>query len=291
MCKFDRFPAIGVALFAVVIAVAPRAEAQSLCLPPGSGNQVALEVLKVSFDDEVADVTFGSTVWFLSGQLKATPGLALVGEIPLSRIDVKAYSVFGDPDPETAVGNPYIGVILRAARTSFVSELGLRLPVASEDNADALVQGIWSDADRWEAFIPDLIAVRARAGMDVSSPMGTADLITRFRIGPTLWIPTEDGADAEIFADATASLWFQPATVMFGVTLSGRTLLSEDALSFSERSEFQFGLDANVRFGNVRPGVHFHMPLGDDGLFSTGEAVDFVFGLNVTMLIPGVGGI
>lgn len=68
-------------------------------------------------------------------------------------------------------------------------------------------------------------------------------------------------------------------------------MLSEDNLSFSERSEFQLGLDANTTFGNVRPGVHLHLPLGDDGLFSTGQAVSFVFGLNVTLLIPSAGGI
>ena len=206
MRNLSRCLSVIVALVAILFAVPGGVTAQSIWLPPGSGNQIALEIFKPSFADNVSDVTFTSTVWFLSGQIQATPTLALVGEIPLSRIDVKQ-AWFGDPDAESTIGNPYLGMVYRSARSTFITELGARLPFVPDDKWDAQLQGLWSDADRWEAFYPNMIALRIRAGSDVTSPSGTANLVTRFRIGPTFWIPTESDIDGEVFADATAGIW------------------------------------------------------------------------------------
>ena len=272
--------------------MAVTVHAQSIWLPPSNGNQVSLEIVKVDYNDNVADVTFTSLVWYFSGRITPIPALTLVGELPVSRMDENEWPFYSyDPDPQTAFGNPYLGGEYRSVGGSVITEFGLRLPVAPDDKGDAELQGVWSDADRWEAWLPNLVSMRLRIGMDATTPTPSMQLVTRFRVGPTLWIPTEGDNDVELFADAVAGLWFQPRNAMFGLTLSSRTLLTEQGPNFWHRSEFQLGLDANATFGRLRPGVHFHVPLGDEGLWATGTATNFTYGLNLTVLFPQVAGI
>jgi hypothetical protein len=278
----------GVAFLAVSLLPVSSACGQSAWLSPERGNHVAVEILKAKYSD-IQDVSFSTSVWYLSGQWQVTPVVALVGELPFSRFDVKVSGY----DAETMLGNPYVGAIFTPRRSPAVIELGMRIPALTEerfiDNPDAAVNGWYTDADRWEAFYPDLLPLRLRGGMDISTPGSAANVLTHFRIGPTLWIPTSSDYDTEVFIDGVAGVWFEPTIYQFGITFSSMTVLTESDLSFSERSEFQMGFAANATFGNLRPGVHMHLPLGNKGLLYTGELVDAVFGLNLTVLLPQAG--
>jgi hypothetical protein len=301
MGNFGNRFAAGIILLGAMSSPATRTNAQSIWLPQRSGNQVALESLKIDYSTAAAGPTFFASVWYLSAQIQTTTHLALVSEIPASYIEFSRHSRIS-PHSSAALGNPYVGLLVRTVqstvvahayvgpisrrtRRAFVTEVGVRLPLGSKHGTTAQQQGLWSDADRWEAFVPYLLTLRMRAGLDWGAAPGAKKLGTRFRIGPTLWLPTRGNGDAEIFADGLAGLWYEPANAMIGLTLTGRTALSESELRFRERSEFQLGMDATVAFDHVQPGIHCHLPLSDNGLFATGNVVDFVVGLNLTFLI------
>lgn len=253
---------------------------QSIWILPSQGNSVSLEAFKADFTGGI-DETFASSVWFLTGRYKPNTSITIVGELPLSHFDVKSIGVF-DAASNNLVGNPYFGFLFNPENSRLIGEVGIRIPLSSDSKLGASVNGWYSEFDRWEAFIPDLLTVRGRLGAEVMSNSG--NLLYRFLAGGTLWIPTESG-ETEVFADAVGQIWFQKDHYLLGATLSGRSLVSQSGSKIFERSEFQFGLGATGSFGNVRPGVHVHIPLGDEGLISVGSTVDAVFGLNVTLLL------
>jgi len=275
------------AAFAVLllIAVPSVGMSQSIWLPPAEGSSVSLEVFKADWAGD-ANVTFASAAWFLTGRYQTSPSITIVGELPLSRFGRKSVGLF-NPEAENAVGNPYLGMLINPENSLLIGEAGVRIPITPDDKFGASLNGWYSEFDRWEAFIPDLLTVRGRLGKKVISSSGNVH--ARFLGGGTLWIPTE-GGDAEVFADAVGQIWLRGDQFMFGATLSGRTLLTASDANFTERSEFQLGFGASGTFGNVRPGFHVHLPLGDEGLMGIGGAVDVVFGVNITVLFGQPGG-
>lgn len=275
------------AAFAVIllIAVPSVGMSQSIWLPSSEGNSVSLEVFKADWAGD-NNVTFASSAWFLTGRYQASPSIAIVGELPLSHFDSKSVGAF-NPEAENAIGNPYLGILFNPENSGLIGEAGVRVPITSDDKFGANLIGWFSEFDRWEAFIPDLLTVRGRLGGKVISSSG--NIHARFLGGGTFWIPTE-GGDPELFADVVGQIWFQEDQFMFGATFSGRSLLTVQGPSFTERSEFQFGFGASGTFGNVRPGFHVHIPLGGDGLIGVGEVVDAVFGVNITLLFGQPGG-
>lgn len=273
--------------FLLVIAVPSVGMSQSIWLPPSGRSSVSLEVLKADWAGN-NNITFVSSVWFMTGRYKTSSSLTIAGELPLSHIDFGSSGAFS-PEASTAIGNPYLGITFNPENSFFIGEAGVRVPIISAGAGDALVNGWVSEFDRWEAFIPDLLTVRVRLGGNINS--NSKIFRARFLGGGTLWIPTESGSH-EVFADAIGQFWFQESKFTFGTTLSARTLLTGPSGDFIERSEFQLGFSANGTFGNVRPGFHFHIPLADEGLLGVGQVVDAVFGINITLFfgLPGNNG-
>ena len=270
------------AVFAVLllIAVPSVGMSQSIWLPPSEGNSVSLEVFKVDWNGNNNE-TFASSAWFLTGRYQINPSLTFVGELPLSHFELNSVGPF-NPEADNAVGNPYLGILFNSDNSALTGEAGVRVPITPDNISDAGANGWFSEFDRWEAFIPDLLTVRMRLGKMVNSSSG--NIHARFLGGGTLWISTE-GRDTEVFADAVTQIWFQEDQFKFGAILSGRSLLSASGANFTERSEFQLGFGASGTFGNVRPGLHMHIPLGNDGLIGLGEAIDVVYGANITLLL------
>jgi hypothetical protein len=266
-------------IVAMIAAVIPNVAAgQSVWLPPQHGSSFSLEILKPSFAGD-AEVSFMTTAWYFAGRYQVSPSVAMIGEIPISHFAPE----FG-PESETAIGNPYIGVSFEDVNSIAVVEGGIRLPVVSEEKYISLKNGWWADFDRWTAFYPDLLTIKVRAGVKLTGADGKVS--GQILIGGSVLAPTNEG-DTELMGDLSAGLWFRESQFQFGLDFVGNTLLTADDVEFSSRSEFQFGFGVAGTFGQVRPGIHLQIPLGKDGWIGRGEIVDLVFGINVTVFLPG----
>ena len=108
-------------------------------------------------------------------------------------------------------------------------------------------------------------------------------MLAQPRLGSTLFVPTEGGGDPELLADYSLQLGYEGERFGFLGGLTGRTWLTTGGYgTFAERTTDQLAVAASVQLGNVRPGVHFRVPL-DDGL---SEIVNFVVGINVGYRLP-----
>lgn len=252
--------------------------AQNYWLYPGSDNSVSLEMFKPKFDEDLSLGTL-STVWFLSGHIRAGDRLTVVLEMPISNID------WDTPlgEDQTLFGNPYIGIEGRAQLVAgsryFVGRLGFRPPVASDDKFGAVEFGLLTTYHRFEAYFPDLITIYGSGGIEHFFPSGTNYGVT---VGGALMIPTEDGGDSELFIDYSVQFKFPLDQFELGAGFAGRMLATEGDLSFGERTIHQLGVMGNMHFGNFRPGLHLRIPLDDD----LTEVLDYVYGFNLTMDIP-----
>jgi len=258
------------------------AHAQSIWMPPTTNSQIRLEVLKPMYDAE--GVGFWTQAWYLSGQARLSPVVALQFEVPYSRYEEEGF------ETQSTVGNPYIGMVYGAKDLKgVIVEAGGRLPLLSEEDVDedlaALINGWAADFTRMEAFAPETVTLRLRAGGHVVNN-AESGVNLRLMLGAQAWIPTDDG-ETELVADADMGLWMLGTQANVGAVLSAKTLLTESDLSISERSEFQLGLSGSMRFGQVEPGIHARLPLANEGLIGLGEFVDAVVGVTCTVhLVP-----
>jgi hypothetical protein len=265
--------AIIVGFLAMLMTGAPAA-AQSVWLGPGRQAEVALEVLRPDFDS--GDVTFLSSAVFLSGRYPLSDAVDVVVEIPISHFGVDGPVRTGS---ETALGNPYVGVELGPHEGSTFGELGVRLPVAAEDNG-GLATGFLSDRDRWGAFFDDVLTVQGAVNYLRREPSGFR---VRLHGGPSIWVYTEDdgGDSMELLADYGAHAWYAASEqVDLSAGLTGRLIVSEGDIDFVDRMLNQVGLAVIGRFGYVHPGGHFRVP------FSLSEGRDetsYVLGLSLAV--------
>lgn len=269
-------------LVAATIVTGNRAAAQSIWMPPTPAPNFRIEVYKPNYDFDGAK--FLTTAWFFSWTVSPTPNTALYIEIPFSHYDEESF--FGTFESEKLIGNPYVGVIFEPEGSSVIGELGFRLPIASADNVSAAINGAIADFSRWEAFLTDVATIRARIGTRLKAD-SKGTVTVRLMGGMNLLVASGLGVDSEIMADADAGLWYQGPVTTLGATLSVKALMTEDNLDFSERSEFQLGLNASARFGQLEPGIHIHLPLSDDGALSLGNYVSSIIGVSLTAHLGG----
>jgi hypothetical protein len=261
------------AALAALAAFAPAAQAQSAWLDRSVPKSVHLELAKPGFSG--IDEGFLTFAGFLTARLPLSDGLTFVGELPMATIS----SDDGD-ESSTAIGNPYVGIESRPAEQSGAwYEFGVRPPLASEDEFAVFV-GALADADRWEAFFPNVIYVRGAAHWRTAPRDGHVGVDVR--VAPTVWIPEEDG-DSELFATYGVQALLTSPTARGGAGVTGRWLVTGDEGSFGERSTHQLDVAFDFLRGNVRPGVTLRVPLDDDGIFF--GAAESVIGLTVNFVL------
>jgi hypothetical protein len=272
-----RFGLSAILLFTVTWCAS--AGAQSIWLPPATGSQVTVEAMKSVYDPSEG-IAFLSTAWYMSGWVRLNPNLGLALEVPYSNYEEDGF------DAQSTIGNPYVGVVCGSQDLrGWVVEAGGRIPILGEadfdENYAAMANGIATDVTRTEAFLPEVASVRIRAGgYAASNPQ--SGMVIRIMAGGSVWIPTS-GGDSEFLGEADIALWRLDPKANVGAILSAKTLLTESDLSFTERSEFQLGVAGGLRFGQVEPGVHAHLPLSNEGLFGLGQIQDVVVGVNCTV--------
>ena len=258
--------------------------AQSAWLPPADGTVIALEAYKASYDIE--GITFPTSVWFLSGRFMLSRNASVALELPFSYYDQEyqqdaLFPTFGEFEAESTLGNPYVGMSLGPFSDGFGADFGFRIPMANETEVNALLNGFYTDFYRAEAFLSQATSVRLMMFRERRNKAGT--LISRARSGVSFWVPTKQATDPDIFFDGDINLWYRDEAFAVGGMFAWRFLMSADMGTFTQRSEFQLGVGASLRFGAVEPGIHARIPLGSEGLIGLGTLVNVILGFNVSI--------
>ncbi|MEW6413142.1 MAG: hypothetical protein AB1483_11845 [Candidatus Zixiibacteriota bacterium] len=249
--------------------------AQNYWMYPGEGTSVSLEVFKPKFEDWEG-VELLTSVWLLSGRIKANERIALMVDLPISNADVD-----GSDWDETLLANPYIGGEFEIGpinpKESFIARVGVRLPLASDDKYVASYVGMWTLYDRFEAFMPDLTTVIMGVGWSKALSDGVAEF--EANVNGAYMFPGD--GDSELFGDYNIAVWFPVQTLKFGIGASGRIIVSEDDLDLGERTVHHARFAANLNTGSLKPGIQVQIPL-EEGL---SDIVDYSYGVSLTYLI------
>lgn len=263
----------------VSLSVSKTTNAQQIWLDQEMGNNFTVEYLKPSIDNFFFEYSFLSSAWFFSGQFQTSDRTHLIIDIPFSYAKMGESQFFqdADPDSETMIGNPYIGI--KHFTEKNILEFGVRLPLASEGKPNAADIGILSDFDRLEAFFAagfDILTISGK----IHSMRELSDVFNlRWTYGSTIWIPLEerDFVDDEVFFDY--ALIGELSQESFGLKagIIGSAIITENPDDFSDRFIHQFGINASYLTGNLQPGIHLRTPIQGD----LKELINHVIGLNV----------
>lgn len=266
--RFTRF----LPLAALVLAApAAPAAAQSLWLVPEGRRTLLVEILRPTFAN--ADAGFLTTAWFLGGRFAVTERVTLQVELPVAHLTLD--DAFGTGTSETVVGNPYIGGIFRGPASAAWAEVGLRVPVGGENEAS--VVGLFSDIDRFDAWVDEVLPLKAFGGYRWSSPSGG---FAQLRGGPVIWLDIGD-ADTEGVLHLNFLAGLEQSRFALAAGVAGWALLTEDG-TFDERTLFLGGVLGEARLGDFRPGVTLFFPI--DGDYQ--EVVDLVLGVRLGVVLP-----
>lgn len=249
----------------------PAAGAQSLFLTQDDLSYVGFEVLRTQFDGS-SDMSILTLTGYATVHYKIDPTVALVVELPYARYDPEGYG------HQSTQGDFYIGLEQRAARSGPSFEFGVRLPTTSESKGAAATVGIFSDLNRWEAFLPKVFSIVPAVNYRYVDAQG---LGIRLRGAPSVDIPTEEGGDAEVYGLYAIQFIYLGSGGEATLGVSGRILLTEDDLDFGQRSLHELDASVTLAGTKVRPGLQLRIPIDDDYQ----DFVDAVFGLQLTILI------
>ena len=277
-----------VGLLLVGAVLAPCAVAQTYFMYPGSGTSVSLEVYKPKSD--IDGQNFMTSVFFLSGNFRATDRLFVRAELPIANADIEVESWLGTYEAtETLIGNPYVGVEFKTPlpddNHQLIARFGIRPPFATDDKQEAWAVGALTSFDRVEAFWPDCFSVCGGFGFTGTTASGVT---FSTNVGGVLATPAEDynimfisDVETEFLVDYDFSLWVPVSKLNLGFGASGRVLVTQDYLNLGERTMNQLCMAGNLELGQFRPGFHFRAPINE----YLSEVVDYVYGLNFTYQI------
>ena len=221
MSKRKAFLGLVCAVFLLVLT--GPASAQSIWIDRGVDRAIWLEVQKPKFSKEFLTSggffspplksTFATSAVFLSARWRVSGPLVLRAEIPFINVGFKDQTVyvfgipqFFDGTSENQFGNPLVGMEVGGLAFPLSGEFGVRFPVVDDEHFFSSEIGSYIDFNRFEAFSSNLWTFTAATNLEYKGPTG---LLLRFRTGPSLFVPTESGSDAELFADYAAQAGYQ----------------------------------------------------------------------------------
>lgn len=264
---YSIIPAI---LLCLVLSV--LGSAQSIWLNGNDANSINLEVVKPSIERE-NDITFSSSVWFVSGKFAVSSGVNILAEIPLVYFNESS-----EEGSQFVFGNPYLGIALFSGSSPFSTQFGVRLPFAPDsdaENGEALFYGLFTEfIDRPEAFLSNAVPVSARFQY---SQVRLTGLAFHLRVEPAWWIATGERDDSELVSHYSAQIGYQSARTAIMGGISGLWWISGD--ENAEKNWHQLGVSASLTTGRVRPGISLRIPLDE----SINNIVDLTVGLNTSI--------
>lgn len=261
-------PALGVLLLAV------SAAASSAGAPPTDAERsVSIRVRHQELEPSTSpfgELTGGVTSVRLGLCVATTPRVSLEAEVVRvsTSLELTAPVALGagvESESFSAFANPYVGVSVKAKRPRQRARVGLFIPAAptggsNDDGLLAVLLGATSEFTRnLESYtgnhLPLLAELQDSIGRDGAVRV---DL----RGGARLWVPIEEGLDAEMFVCYAAAVAVPVAMLDVGVSLDGRADLgAEDG---EEIAYHDVWARVDGRFGRVRPRLEWGVPLSDE---------------------------
>lgn len=242
-------------------------EAQTGLYADAATPAVQIEVAKAFFE--------GDAFGFASSVLDATVLVPMrAGSTLFARWGV-SYATADALPSSTTTSNLRLGMIFGEPGVTS-GELHVDLPIASEYGDDDYATGfaIFTDYERFERFLADAWSVGGSVAPQRELPSGA---IVGGRLGATLLMPTEDGPDSELFVLPGAFATLPAGSARIGAELSASVIMSEEGLSFAQRSIFLGTLSVALPNASAAPELYLRLPLDDD----LGEVIDFVLGVRV----------
>ncbi len=275
-------------LMIVFVLLSGAATAQNIWTSERDGSVVTLEYLRPTFKNNSTPILTAQT-FTLSGRFQLHSGNIVKIELPYAiahqdDYTFNYYSPYGSFSytypgiNSNAVGNLYAGIELRSEESESSVDLGLRLPMTSEKEI-APPMAILTDVDRYEAFVPNLLALNARYNYTTKS---TDEFAFHFRLGPTLWINTKSnsgGDKTEVLLAYSLHGGIHTETFDCMAGYSGRMILTGSG-DPSERTFHQVGILASARIGSFHPGLYYRVPVDKNlkdiisGVFGVSLGVD-----------------
>ncbi|HJS46443.1 MAG TPA: hypothetical protein VJ773_00515 [Gemmatimonadales bacterium] len=248
------------------------ATAQDLWPDPRRDLTLDLEWVRPRIDG--ADFGAVAGLWRLSAGIPLDPKARLVVVVPytVTGLDVS----FGED--QSALGNVYVGGEIGAPGATLAGHLGVYLPTAPGDAVDPALVGLLTDFDRFEAYLPDVIAVRGGLHYRQADPGGVR---YGFRVGASGIAPTGGGGGSELLVDYGFLFGIEQDRVRILGTLDGRLFATAGGgLGFAERTVHQAGVELTLLGGRVEPRLILRVPM-DELLEDAGPMV----GLGATVRV------
>ncbi|MEN8376423.1 MAG: hypothetical protein ABFS34_13330 [Gemmatimonadota bacterium] len=238
--------------------------AQSLHDAPRLDSEVGLELIRPVFDGlDTNALTFSGQA---SLRWKVTDKVAVLADLPFTRLSTPVpVTGFGEARSGARLGNPLLGFRYRAADSATAIDVAVRLPIDLQtgDNFPETV-GAFGDFDRWEAYMPDLLSVIARASGEWDI---TEKVVGRFSLGGVL--STTDlgsfgsgGSAYSMTYGGGVSADVGPVTLTPGFT--GRLRLDAGSADLAQRTVHQFALGVLYDAVRARPYVRLRVPIDED---------------------------
>jgi hypothetical protein len=235
----------------------------------GARPSLQLEVTKpfVSQDGPFAGTSFASTGWDANVVYPLAGGPTLFGRMGLMYASIEGL------DGSLTLSNPRIGAMI-GSNEGKRAELHVDLPLAKEAGEGYSTGiGIFSGYEELERFALDTWAVGATASAQMEPGPGA---FIGVRGGTSVVVPTNRSADVyalfSVFGDAPTD------RTRFRFELASHTLMTESALTLTDRSTFFASLDVMWPFTRFSPTLFVRAPI-DDTLDGT---VPVVAGLRMT---------
>jgi hypothetical protein len=225
-----------------------------------------------------ADFSSISGAIFLNGKYAIGKNFVLVADISIAHGELEGEQ--HKHSSQTIMGNPYIGAEYYLPETPLFFELGMRIPLVSEDNVVASVGGLLSDFDRVEAFLPKVIPVYAamnfRKTFNSNILLLTGTAINLFFNSKAIGAYRDPTVAVEYFLQTG----YNHPRVIIILGLTGKSELSSDPRFEEKINILQYGTTISFPVGNFQPGINFRIP----GNKYTARRIDYVFGLNLTYI-------
>ncbi len=261
----------------VLIGGAASLAAQNPWRASGSSGSVTLELLRPSLKTSYVDQSLASGALFLSGRVPISSTTFFVAELPAA---YGSFTSTGFGSTVTAssamVGNPYVGIEGGRDGARFFGEFGVRVPIASENQPEAILVGTLADLERMDVFLPKVVSVSALANLRSTTPEG---FLLRVRVGPVAWIPTEGSGTVELLGAYALQVGYEARSLSLIAGLGGRAIITEDV---DNRFMDHFVVAASYRIGVLRPGLSLRLPI--DNYYR--DAVGSVLGLSLGIELP-----
>lgn len=236
-----------------------------------NSSKAGVELMIPSFENS-DNTDFPTTAALLYGEFLIGDGAGIKIDVPLSNASFS--NSFFD-ESETATGNPYMGLVFYLDNTAIDLELGVRLPLAPDNNF-GLITGMAIENYDTGMFMIETTSLSSKLNYQYRN---NENLILKVAGGADFIFPP-DGIDNELFLKYSGKVLYGPEKYKIGAGITGLLIATETGLSFGDRTIHDLGLMSTYQTDHNVISTYLKFPLDDND----NDLMNFVFGLSWSVL-------